>query len=113
MTQEEILIWSWIGGVLGATVGTIGGIIGAKNSRRVRNGEESWLTLARWNLLDWFNSFLVGIGLIFSIAGTICEALMVNWVSARWLLNLGIIFLGVGAGGWISRARALMKKGGS
>jgi hypothetical protein len=112
MTQEEIIIWSLIGGVLGATVGIIGGIIGVRNSRRVRNGEESWLTLGRWNPLDWFNSFLVGIGLIFSIAGTICEGLMVNWVPVRWLLNLGIIFLGIGAGGWISRARALMNKGG-
>ncbi|MGB9834304.1 MAG: hypothetical protein ACPLPW_04960 [bacterium] len=112
MTQEEIIIWSWIGGFLGVTVVIIGGIIGARNSRRVRNGEESWWSLARWNPLDWFNSFLVAFGCISSIAGILCEGLRVNWVSVRGLLIQGIMFLGIGAGGWISRARALMNKGG-
>jgi len=112
MAQEEILILNWIGGFLGATLGIIGGIIGTRNSRRIRKGEESWLTLAKWNPLDWFNSFLVGIGLIFSIAGLAFEGMMANWVLVRWLLNLGIMFLGIGAGGWIYRARALMIKKG-
>jgi hypothetical protein len=55
---------------------------------------------------------LVGIGLIFSIAGLAFEGMMVNRVLVRWLLNLGIMFLGIGAGGWIYRARALMIKKG-
>lgn len=108
MTQEAI-IWGWVYGLLGASVGIIGGILGAWNSRRVRKGEESWLTLARWNPLDWFNFLLIVIGCSFLIAG-----LIFRWSNASLgALNIGTVFSGVGAFGWISRARALMNKGSS
>lgn len=111
MTQEEIIIWSLIGGFLGATLGVIAGIIGVRNSRRIRNGEESWWTLSRWNPLDSFNSFLVALGYTFWIAYIFIEVFGTGWVSIRNLLSGGITFLGVGAGAWMARARALIKKG--
>ena len=114
--NKEVILWQFVGGivgVLGATIGVIAGIIDLRNSRRIRNREESWFTLARWNPRDWFNFFLVAFGFSSSLAGYICFMLDVNWKVINLLLETGIVLLSIGAGRWISRARALMKKGGS
>ena len=100
----------WIWGVVGAIVGTVGGITGAAigtwNSKRMVRGEESFLKMKKWNVYDFFYTFLIIVGLL-ALIGSL---LLIEFQMTRDAFPLSLfslVFLFIGCLNAVIRVRAL------
>lgn len=104
MNEEMSGVWLAVaGGILGAVVGTFGGVVGATNGRHIQRGEPNLLEDKRWNLLDWFSltTLVLGIG----------YAVFAVMLSHLWSTAMGglVLFGGLGFWGLLTRYRTRQK----
>ena len=88
-------MWGVVGAIAGTVLGVTGAVLGAWNGRRIARGEESFLKMKRWNVCDFFYTFLITVGLLCLTGGLLSIHFeMRNDGFALCLLSSAFLFTG-------------------